>query len=448
MKAYEDIKLEGHIIDSLLLPRVLDEILERGAEYRILRFRIGREKDDPSVALLRVSAPDENQLQSILRSLRQRGAEVVEEQDVRLEPAPADGVFPEDFYSTTNLETFVRADGRWVPVRWPEMDCGIIVDATGDAHTLPLVQVRAGDPIAVGTRGIRVVPVERDRASRAFEFMGSSISSEKPKRLVITKAAGLMRDTRAEGKKIVAVLGPAVVHTGAAPALARLVAAGWIDVVFGGNAIAVHDIESAFFNTSLGIDLSRGDSVEGGHEHHLRAINRIRGCGGIRQAVEQGVLTSGLFYEIVRRDVPYVLAGSIRDDGPLPDVITDSVEAQQAMREHVRGAGLCLMLCSMLHSIATGNLLAGGRPHDLRRHQPGGSHQAFRPGKLADHRHRHRRGPVPGRAGHRAGGRGPRCEAGGEALERPRSPLRSRGRGPRGEAGGEAREATAPPPHD
>jgi lysine-ketoglutarate reductase/saccharopine dehydrogenase-like protein (TIGR00300 family) len=357
VKAYEDIKLEGHIIDSLLLPRMLDEILEHGAEYRILRFRMGRERNDPSSALLRVSAPDESQLQAILRSLRQQGAEAVEERDVQLEPAPTDGVFPEDFYSTTNLETFIRSDGHWVAVRWPEMDCGIIVDAAGGARTLPLVQVRAGDPIAVGTRGIRVVPVERNRASRAFEFMGSSISSEKPKRLVVAKAAGLMRDTRAEGKKIVAVLGPAVVHTGAAPAFARLVAAGWIDVVFGGNAIAVHDIESAFFNTSLGIDLSEGDSVEGGHDHHLRAINRIRSCGGIRPAVEQGVLTGGLFYEIVRREVPYVLAGSIRDDGPLPDVITDSVEAQQAMREQVRGAGLCLMLCSMLHSIATGNLL-------------------------------------------------------------------------------------------
>jgi len=155
----------------------------------------------------------------------------------------------------------------------------------------------------------------------------------------------------------VAGRGPAVVHTGAAPAFAKLVAGGWIDVVFGGNAIATHDIEAAFFNTSLGINLIEGESVEGGHEHHLRAINRIRACGGIRQAVDQGVLTSGLFYEIVRNDIPYVLAGSIRDDGPLPDVITDSVAAQQAMREHVRDAGLCLMLCSMLHSIATGNLL-------------------------------------------------------------------------------------------
>jgi lysine-ketoglutarate reductase/saccharopine dehydrogenase-like protein (TIGR00300 family) len=358
MSAYEDIKLEGHIIDSLLLPRVLDDILERGGEYRILRFRMGREKDDHSLALLRVTAPSEEQLNAILRDLQQHGAEIVEQDDVRLEEAPADGVFPEDFYSTTNLETFVRVGGRWVPVQWPEMDCGIVVDlAGGTARTVPLIQVQAGNAVVVGTRGIRAVPLGRDRASRAFEFMGSAVSSEKPKRLVVAKVARLMREIREDGKKIVAVLGPAVVHTGAAPAVTKLVADGWIDVVFGGNAVAVHDIESAFFNTSLGINLTEGVSVEGGHEHHLRAINRIRRCGGIRQAVEQGVLTSGLFHEIVRRDIPYVLAGSIRDDGPLPDVVTDAVQAQQLMREHVRDAGLCLMLCSMLHSIATGNLL-------------------------------------------------------------------------------------------
>lgn len=358
MEFYEDIKLEGHIIDSLLLPRVLDGILEHGGEYRILRFKVGREKDDHSLALLRVSALTEEHLDTILRSLQQYGVELIEQHDARLEPAPANGVFPEDFYSTTNLETFVRVEGRWLPVQWPEMDCGIAVDpGAGTARTVPLIQVRAGDLIVVGSHGIRAAPLGRDRASRAFEFMGSAVSSEKPKRLVVAKVARLMHDVHAENRKIVAVLGPAVVHTGAAPAFATLVADGWIDVVLGGNAIATHDIESAFFGTSLGINLSEGESVEGGHEHHLRAINRIRRCGGIREAVEQGVLTSGLFYEIVRRGVPYVLAGSIRDDGPLPDVITDSMQAQQAMREHVRDAGLCLMLCSMLHSIATGNLL-------------------------------------------------------------------------------------------
>jgi lysine-ketoglutarate reductase/saccharopine dehydrogenase-like protein (TIGR00300 family) len=358
VSVYEDVKLEGHIIDSLVLPRVLDDILERRGDYRILRFHLGRQKDDPSLVVLRVTASTQEHLEDILRGIQKRGAEIVEEDDVCLEPAPLDGVFPEDFYSTTNLDTFVRLEGHWIPVERPEMDCGIAVDsAASTARTIPLIQVRAGDQVVVGTRGIRTVPLDRDRASRGFRFMGSAVSSEKPKRLVVARVARLMRAARAEGKNIIAVVGPAVVHTGAAPALARLVADGWIHVVFGGNAIAAHDIESAFFNTSLGINLNRGESVEGGHEHHLRAINRIRRCGGIRQAVEQGVLTNGLFYEITRREVPYVLAGSIRDDGPLPEVVTDAIEAQQRMREHVHGAGLCLMLGSMLHSIATGNLL-------------------------------------------------------------------------------------------
>ncbi len=360
MSVYEDIQLEGHIIDSLLLPRVLDDILDRGGEYRILHFKIGVEKDDTSLAVLRVTATDEAALDELLRGLQRHGVELLEQNDARLEPAPADGVFPEDFYSTTNLETFVRFEGRWIAVEWAEMDCGILVDTrTGSARTIPLIQVEAGDQIVVGRHGIRVIPLGRDhQASRAFEFMGSAVSSEKPKRLVVSRVAQLMRENKESGRKIVAVLGPAVIHTGAAPAFARLVRAGWIDVIFGGNAVAAHDIESAFFNTSLGINLTEGESVEGGHEHHLRAINRIRRAGGIRQAVEQGMLTKGLFYEIVRKGLPYVLAGSIRDDGPLPDVITDTMLAQQTMREHVRGAGLCLMLCSMLHSIATGNLLA------------------------------------------------------------------------------------------
>ncbi len=360
MSIYEDIRLEGQIIDSLLLPRVLDDILERGGEYRILQFTIGVEKDDPSLAVVRVTAADEAGLDEILKAVQRRGAELLEQGDAQTEPAPADAVFPEAFYSTTNMDTFVRFNGRWIPVQWSEMDCGVLLDSTaGTARTIPLIQVKAGDPIVVGHRGIRVIPLGRDqRVSGAFEFMNSEVSSEKPKRLVVNRVAKLMRDNRAAGKRIVAVLGPAIIHTGAAPAFARLVKAGWIDVVFGGNAVATHDIESAFFGTSLGINLEKGDSVEGGHEHHLRAINKIRRAGGIRQAVEQGVLTKGLFYDIVKKDVPYVLAGSIRDDGPLPDVITDTMVAQQSMREHVRDAGLCLMLCSMLHSIATGNLLA------------------------------------------------------------------------------------------
>ena len=359
MTAYEDVQLTGHIIDSLILPRVLDDILDMGGDFQILDVRVGRGKDDESKALLRVIAGNEDLLEKLLLQRQRHGAEPVDQSDACLEPAPADGVFPDSFYSTTNLDTHVRMEGRWFPVAFPEMDCGIAVDPAGlRAWTAPLGQVRKGDLLVTGSKGLRTIPLARTRKARPFEFMGSSVSSEKPKRLVIAEVARLMRETKAAGKKIVAVVGPAVVHTGASPALAQLVREGWVDVVFGGNAVAVHDIESSFYGTSLGVNLTEGVAVEGGHEHHLRAINRIRACGGIHEAVEQGVLTSGLFYELCTREIPYVLAGSIRDDGPLPDVITDSTEAQQRMREHAREAGLCLMLSTMLHSIATGNLLA------------------------------------------------------------------------------------------
>ncbi len=355
---YEDIKLEGHIIDSMVLPRVLDDILDLGGDFRFLHFRVGREKFDHSRAVIRVQAADTEQLEFILSRLQRHGAQAVEQVDAELTAAPANGVFPEGFYSTTNLETFVRVGGRWLPVESPEMDCGIRVAEAGDrAETVPISEVRAGDLLVVGRRGVRVVPLERSRAARTFEFMSSSVSSEKPKRLVIREVARLMRMTRETGRTVVAVVGPAVVHTGASPALARLVRGGWIDVVFGGNAVAVHDIEACLFGTSLGINLEKGQSVEGGHEHHLRAINRVRACGSIAQAVESGVVHSGLFYELVKAGVPYVLAGSIRDDGPLPDVVTDVIQAQQMMRRYARQAGMCLMLSTMLHSIATGNLL-------------------------------------------------------------------------------------------
>lgn len=363
MASYEDIRLEGHIIDSLLLPRILDDIQEQGGDYQILEFRVGRNKADESSALLRVKAAGKTELARILQRLEQLGAEMVEQEDVSLRPAPADGVFPEGFYSTTNLETYVRLDGSWISVKWPEMDCGVVIEtAARTARTVPIGQITAGDLVVVGTQGLRVLPVVGDSASLAFQFMGSSVSSEKPKRLILRRVAQMMRETRSAQRKIIAVLGPAVIHTGAAAATAGLVADGWIDVLFGGNAIAAHDIEASLFNTSLGVDLTEGTAVEGGHEHHLRAINRIRGCGGIRQAVDQGVLTSGLFYQAVKSDIPFVLAGSIRDDGPLPDVITDCMEAQQKMREHARQAGLCLMLGTMLHSIATGNLLPATVP--------------------------------------------------------------------------------------
>jgi lysine-ketoglutarate reductase/saccharopine dehydrogenase-like protein (TIGR00300 family) len=274
--------------------------------------------------------------------------------------ADMDGAFPEGFYSTTNHRTQIRLGGDWIEVEDQEMDCGILVDPEGNAaRCVPMTDVRKGDRIVVGRKGLRVMPAETLARQSLFEFMASPVSSEKPKGVTVREVAAAMRRTRDAGEKILAVLGPAVVHTGSVEHICWLIQSGYLNLLFAGNALATHDIEQALYGTSLGISQDHGLPTEEGHEHHLRAINTIRRLGGIRSAVERGVLTSGIMYECVKHNVPFVLAGSIRDDGPLPEVITDVLDAQRQMREHVRGVGFCLMMATMLHSIATGNLLPG-----------------------------------------------------------------------------------------
>jgi lysine-ketoglutarate reductase/saccharopine dehydrogenase-like protein (TIGR00300 family) len=357
-RPYEDVRIQGHLIDSLVVPKIMDEIMDLEGEYEFLSFEVGRTMTDTSTAIIRVYGRDQEHLTAILNVIQEAGAVALAPEDAELAEAPADGVFPEGFYSTTNLETFVRLRGQWVRVAKPEMDCAIKVDeAAGTAETVAMSDVRRGDRLVVGHRGLRVVPLERTREAQPFEFMASAVSSEKPKAQIIHEVARLLRRTKEQGKSIIAVVGPAVVHTGAAGHLARLVEMGYVSVLFGGNAVATHDIESALYGTSLGVSLKEGTLAPGGHEHHLRAINTIRRCGGIAAAVEQGVLTKGLMYTLVKTGTPFVLAGSIRDDGPLPEVIRDVIAAQNAMRPYAQAAGACLMLSTMLHSIATGNLL-------------------------------------------------------------------------------------------
>lgn len=356
----EEVVLEGHIIDSLLLPKVLDTILEHGGDFELLEVRIGRTRRDPSHARIAVLAPSEDRLQLILRRISDHGAVPVAQEDCELVPADIAGTFPEGFYSTTNQPTQVRIKGRWIDVQDQEMDCGIVVDLQKmAARCVPMSHVHVGDLVVVGHRGVRVMPVGRpDRShSGEFTFMSSEVSVEKPKRSLIKSVAREMQRTREAGKKIILVGGPAIVHTGAVPYVCELIRRGFVDVLFAGNALAAHDIENALFGTSLGVYVERGESAKHGHEHHLRAINTIRRCGSIAEAVRKGVLRSGIMYECVTRGIPYVLAGSIRDDGPLPDVITDVLVAQDAMRSHIRGAGMALMIATGLHAIATGNLL-------------------------------------------------------------------------------------------
>jgi lysine-ketoglutarate reductase/saccharopine dehydrogenase-like protein (TIGR00300 family) len=355
----EEITLSGHIIDSLILPRVFDAVMDYGGDFEVLKIEVGKDKNATSWAQMRIIAKTEAQLNRILEQLTDFGAEIISAGDVQTKPAPRDGALPPDFYSTTNFPTEVRLDGEWVPVQGTEMDVTVIVDREAHtAQTKPMILVKKGEPVAVGHEGVRVRPIERSRgADLAFSFMNSAVSSEKPKKLLIAKIAQEMREIKKRGQKIIVVGGPAIVHTGAAPALAALIRHGYVDALLGGNAIAVHDVEAALLDTSLGVNLKTATPVEEGHHHHMRAINTIRLAGSLSEAVEQGILTKGIMYEAIKKGINLVLAGSIRDDGPLPDTITDVVEAQQRMREAVQGAGMVLMIATMLHSIATGNLL-------------------------------------------------------------------------------------------
>ena len=355
---YEDVTAEGHLIDSGILSSIFNAVVELGGEFEVLSLDVGRGNEKPSKLVMRIFGNDDQHLSAMLMAVQRLGVVPLHLENLRLEPAPADGVFPEGFYATTNLETFVRLSGRWARVEGTEMDLGIRVDQDGrKAYGMPIGQVHAGDMIAVGHEGIRVIPQERPREKASFEFMNSTVSSERPKSHIVKEVASLLRHVRASGQEAIAVAGPAVIHTGAAVHLAKIVKAGYITVLFGGNAVATHDIEVALYGTSLGVDMESGVPVPGGHEHHLRAINRIRTAGSIREAVEDGSLTEGLMYTLVQSGTPFVLAGSIRDDGPLPDVITDVIKAQEAMRVWCQKAGACIMFSTMLHSIAVGNLL-------------------------------------------------------------------------------------------
>ena len=358
----EIVTVTGHLMDTGALARILDDVLEYGGDYRIDSLDLGAQHKDTSTAHIVISSEDEELLARILMRLQVHGANQLDPGRAMLRPAPDDGVFPEDFYSTTNLDTQVRLDDGWVDVEQPEMDCGLVVTA-GRVRTVPVSDVRADDQVVCGAAGVRVImPEVEAKSADDFGFMSSAVSSEKPQTLLVRQIADRMRETKATGRRILWVGGPAIVHTGAAPAMVRLVEAGFISVLFAGNALATHDIESAIFGTSLGVDLSKGSGVPHGHEHHIRAINTIRRAGSIAAAVEAGILTGGVMHAMVKADKPFVLVGSVRDDGPLPDVYTDVIDGQRAMRAQLRDVGFAIMVATMLHSIATGNLLPASVP--------------------------------------------------------------------------------------
>jgi lysine-ketoglutarate reductase/saccharopine dehydrogenase-like protein (TIGR00300 family) len=364
--AQETVILHGHIIDSLILAKVLDTILMMGGNFDLSEVQIGTSRQEASRATITVRAASHTLLDEIITAIQPHGASVARETDCTLECAPAAGVFPDGFYATTHLPTHIRLKGHWVEVQPVEMDLGIRVGPTQTSvRAIPMNDVQPGDLIVTGRDGIRVLPLQRPPERDVFSFMEAQVSSERPHGPIIADIARRMRtlgESNGTQGKVLLAGGPAIIHSGGRDALTWLIESGFVHVLFCGNALAAHDMEAHLFGTSLGYGLSAGHTVPHGHEHHLRTINRIRAIGSIEQAVRSGVITQGIMAACVRRQVQVVMAGTIRDDGPLPGVITDSVRAQAAMRAALPGVKLALLVASTLHAVATGNLLPATVP--------------------------------------------------------------------------------------
>jgi lysine-ketoglutarate reductase/saccharopine dehydrogenase-like protein (TIGR00300 family) len=363
MNHVEIIEAEGHLVDSQILSNIMDRVIECGAVYEVIDFKLGRTNDEFSQLHMRVIAPTKEILDKTLEELVELGCYQAQIINATLKPAIEDRVAPDDFYSTTNHRTYVRVGGAWVEVAKQRMDAVVIVceEAAGPqaaplAECRKLRDVKKGEMVVCGANGVRIQPEFKERDRLGFAFMANEISSERRAETAVRKIAEMMRQIKAEGGRIVFVTGPVVVHTGGTAAFCEIIRKGFVDALLAGNAIAVHDIEHQLFGTSLGVDLETGIPIEEGHKNHMRAINVINRYGSIRGAVEGGILRSGIMYELVRNKVPYVLAGSIRDDGPLPDTEMDLIKAQEEYARLLDGAKMVVCLSSMLHSIGAGNM--------------------------------------------------------------------------------------------
>ena len=350
------VEAEGHLIDSQLMNAMFDTVVRHDAAFDVLEFRIGRTNDEPSFVSMRVTARAPAALTEVLEELVALGCRVARVEDAHLAAADRDGCAPEDFYSTTNHQTSVRLSGQWVRVEHQRMDAAVVVEGSR-AVCRKLREIRKGDSIVCGINGIKIVPEFQERDRHGFAFMANEISSERRVEVGVSRIAAMMRAARQAGDRIAFVAGPVVVHTGGGQYFCDLIRHGYVDVLLAGNALAVHDVEQALYGTSLGVDMESGRAIEGGHRHHMRAINAIYRAGGLRAAVEAGLLTSGVMYECIQRHVDFVLAGSIRDDGPLPETVMNLVEAQDRYTAALQGVKLVLVLSTMLHGIGVGNML-------------------------------------------------------------------------------------------
>lgn len=352
----EIVLAEGHLVDSQLLNVIFDKVIEWESKFEVLEFDIGRTNEEMSRLELKVTAPDATRLRHLLEDLMPLGCHARPDRDVVLRPADGDGVVPDDFYSTTNHHTVVRYGGKWVTVEEQRMDAVVVVQ-DGGARCRKLRDVKKGDPIACGVVGLRVSPEFRERDRLGFAFMTNDVSTERRMEVSAAKVVAMMRDVKIRGGRIAFVAGPVVVHSGGVEYLGDLIRRGFVDVMLTGNALAVHDVERALFGTSLGVDLEAGVVHDEGHRNHMRAINTVNRAGGLRAAVAEGTLRTGIMYELITRDIPYVLAGSIRDDGPLFDTEMNLISAQDQYADALTDVGMVVMLSTMLHSIGVGNML-------------------------------------------------------------------------------------------
>jgi lysine-ketoglutarate reductase/saccharopine dehydrogenase-like protein (TIGR00300 family) len=350
------VEAEGHLIDSQLLNVIFDTVIKWDASFEVLQFTIGRTNDDPSSISMRIASPTEEGLKRVLEELVPLGCQIARATDALVHLADRDGCVPDDFYSTTNLKTLVRHGGRWLEVERQRMDSVIVIEE-GRATCRKLRDVRVGDQIVCGVEGVRAVPEFQERDRLGFAFMTNEISSERRVEVAVARIAAMMADVKRTGGRIAFVAGPVLVHTGGASHFCDLIRAGYVDVLLAGNALAVHDVEHALFGTSLGVDLETGRAIHGGHRNHMRAINTICRAGGLAQAVAKGVLTSGIMHECIRHGVKYVLAGSIRDDGPIPETIMNLSDAQDQYATVLGDVKLVIVLSTMLHGIGVGNML-------------------------------------------------------------------------------------------
>jgi lysine-ketoglutarate reductase/saccharopine dehydrogenase-like protein (TIGR00300 family) len=358
-KYEQEIEVKGHLIDSMILTKIFDKVMDLKGDFHVLEFSVGKKKGDPSYARLLVRGTNQQHLDELLESVYREGAQPISVQQVMLEPAVQDMVMPDSFYSTTNNATQVFYNSSWIDVDNMMMDKCIVLDRQKMSAECKMIRdVKKGDSIVVGERGVRIIPHERPREGvDIFQFMSSSSSSERPTQQIARKVANDIYKIKESEGKIVVVAGPVVVHSGASEALAKLIRMGYIHGLLAGNALAVHDIENSLMGTSLGMQVDDGTLAVRGHRNHMRAINEVFKFGSLRTMVEKKVLEKGIMYECIINDIPFVLAGSIRDDGPIPDVVTDVVEAQRKYKQVLKDTKMVLMLSTMLHSIAVGNML-------------------------------------------------------------------------------------------